>query len=286
MSTTEAAFNTDKIGEWSEPLEFDIEKERIQAYAAATNDPIAQHVAGEFAPPVFSIVPAFQVAGMAMMSVVPGEYLMRVVHGEQDFRFHAPLLPGTKVTSRARAIGLRQRSSGVTCTVLAETRDAASDELLTEQYLVSFFRGVEGAPDVGEAPPDHSFDDALRDSEPQAEVVQTYDADQTYRYAEASGDPMPIHTDENIAKAAGLPGIIIHGLCTMAFTSVAVIENNCADDPQRLDRLAVRFAKIALPEQTITTRLWRPKGSGTVSFETSNEEGDLVIKDGLAEISG
>ena len=157
MSTTEAAFNTDKIGEWSEPLEFDIEKERIQAYAAATNDPIAQHVAGEFAPPVFSIVPAFQVSGMAMMSVVPGEYLMRVVHGEQDFRFHAPLLPGTKVTSRARAIGLRQRSSGVTCTVLAETRDAASDELLTEQYLVSFFRGVEGAPDVGDAPPEHSL---------------------------------------------------------------------------------------------------------------------------------
>jgi acyl dehydratase len=243
-------------------------------------------VAGEFAPPVFSIVPAFQVSGMAMMSVVPGEYLMRVVHGEQDFRFHAPLRPGTKVTSRARAIGLRQRSSGVTCTVMAETRDAATDELLTEQYLVSFFRGVEGAPDAGEAPPEHGFDESLRDTEPKAEVVQTYDADQTYRYAEASGDPMPIHTDENIAKAAGLPGIIIHGLCTMAFTSVAVIQNNCPEDPQRLDRLAVRFAKIALPEQTITTRLWRPEGSGTVSFETSNEAGDLVIKDGLAEIAG
>jgi acyl dehydratase len=221
---------------------------------------------------------------MALLSVVPGEYLMRVVHGEQDFRFHSPLLPGTKVTSRARAIGLRQRSSGVTCTVLAETRDAASDELLTEQYMVSFFRGVEGAPDAGDAPPEHAFDESLRAGEPQAEVVQTYDADQTYRYAEASGDPMPIHTDENIAKAAGLPGIIIHGLCTMAFTSVAVIENNCPEDPQRLKRLAVRFAKIALPEQTITTRMWRPDGSDTVSYETSNEAGDLVIKDGLAEI--
>ena len=67
---------------------------------------------------------------------------------------------------------------------------------------------------------------------------------------------MQIHLDEEFAKAVGLPGIIIHGLCTMAFTSVAAIEHACPDDPTRLKRLAVRFASIALPEQTITTRIW------------------------------
>ena len=111
-------------------------------------------------------------------------------------------------------------------------------------------------PDVGEEAPPHRFDEALRDREPDAEVAQTYDADQTFRYAEASGDPMQIHIDETFAKSVGLPGIIIHGLCTMAFTSVAAIEHACPDDPTRLKRLAVRFAAIALPEQTITTRIW------------------------------
>ncbi len=53
----------------------------------------------------------------------------------------------------------------------------------------------------------------------------------------------------------GLPGIIIHGLCTMAFTSVAAIEHACPDDPTRLKRLAVRFAKTIQPGQTITTRI-------------------------------
>ena len=89
-----------------------------------------------------------------------------------------------------------------------------------------------------------------------ATVSQTFDQDQTFRYAEASGDPMPIHLDDALAKQMGLPGIIIHGLCTMAFTSVAAIEHGCPDDPTRLRRLAVRFAKPITPGQTITTRLW------------------------------
>jgi acyl dehydratase len=94
---------------------------------------------------------------------------------------------------------------------------------------------------------------------------------------------MPIHLDENVAKAAGLPGIIIHGLCTMAFTSVAAIKHSCADDPTRLRRLAVRFARTVQPGQTITTRLWET-GGGALAYETTSDSGDVVIKDGLAEI--
>ena len=91
--------------------------------------------------------------------------------------------------------------------------------------MTTFVRGAQGAEDVGEEAPGHGFDASLREREPDAEVAQTFDADQTFRYAEASGDPMQIHLDEEFAKAVGLPGIIIHGLCTMAFTSVAAIEH-------------------------------------------------------------
>ena len=38
----------------------------------------------------------------------------------------------------------------------------------------------------------------------------------TKRYAEASGDPNPIHTDPEFAKSVGLPGFILHGLYSMA----------------------------------------------------------------------
>jgi acyl dehydratase len=283
VSTTTPTFNIDGIGEWSEPVEFEVTRERIQQYAAATNDPIAQHVAGEYASPVFAVVPAFGAAGQAALKVIPPELLMMVLHGEQDFHFHAPILPGTTLTTRAMPIGMQPRSSGVTVVVRTETRDG-DDQLLNEQYWTTFVRGGQAPEGTGEGAPPHGFDESLRSREPDATTSQTFDDDQTYRYAEASGDPMPIHTDDALAKSMGLPGIIIHGLCTMAFTSVAVIEHACPDDPQRLKRLAVRFAKTIQPGQTITTNIW-DAGSGAYAYETTSEDGAVVIKDGLAEVS-
>jgi acyl dehydratase len=284
---TAPAFKADAIGTPTDPVEFSVERERIAAYAAATNDPIEKHASGELAPPVFSIVPAFQAMGMAALSVIPHELLGMILHGEQDFHFHAPMQPGMELTTVSTPIGMRQRSSGVTVVVRSDTRDAAG-ELITEGYSTTFVRGAEDAEDVGEEAPGHAFPADLREQEPGAEVSQTYDADQTYRYAEASGDPMQIHLDEEFAKAVGMPGIIIHGLCTMAFTSVAAIQTYAADDPSRLKRLAVRFASIALPEQTITTKLWsagESGGSERYAFETTSDAGATVIKDGWAEVA-
>ena len=36
--------------------------------------------------------------------------------------------------------------------------------------------------------------------------------EQLRAYAESSGDPNPIHLDEDAARSAGLPGIIAHGM--------------------------------------------------------------------------
>lgn len=42
------------------------------------------------------------------------------------------------------------------------------------------------------------------------------------RYAAASGDPNPIHQDEEVARSVGLPGVIAHGMLTMALAARAV----------------------------------------------------------------
>ena len=287
--TTETAhtFKSEAIGTAAEPVEFKVERERIAAYAAATNDDIPQHAAGDIAPPVFSIVPSFQAMGMATMSVIPAELLGAILHGEQDFHYHRPIEPGMELSTTATPIGMRQRSSGVTVVTRTDTREKGG-ELVTEGYSTTFVRGAQGAEDVGSDAPPHRFDDALREREPDAEIAQTYDPDQTFRYAEASGDPMQIHLDDEFAKSVGLPGIIIHGLCTMAFTSVAAIKSFTPDDPTRLGRLAVRFASIALPEQTITTTFWSAgerDGRRCYAYETTSNADAVVIKDGWAEIS-
>jgi acyl dehydratase len=280
-------FSIDKIGQWSDEQEFKVEAERAKAYAAATNDPIPQHVNGELAPPVFAVVPIWDAMGGAVGAVTPAEAFPFVVHGEQDMYFDQPIVPGAVLRSRAAPIGVHVKPSGTTVVSRTETRDE-NGGLVNEQYSVTFFRGVTGGEGKGDEAPAHRFPEELRDSEPVAVAEQTFDTDQTYRYSAASGDTVPIHLDEEFAKSVGLPGIIIHGLCTMAFTSWAAIGELAGGDPTLLKRLAVRFSKPVLPGQTITTRFWvvgERDGKTVYAFETTNPDGEAVIKDGVAEIA-
>jgi acyl dehydratase len=106
------------------------------------------------------------------------------------------------------------------------------------------------------------------------ELKVTPDAGLTTRYKDASGDPNPIHVDEEFAKSVGLPGVILHGLYTMAQVARA---NTAAagGDPRNLKRLAVQFRGMGFPEQEITV-------SGTVKDE---RDGRLVV-DTFAEQGG
>jgi acyl dehydratase len=111
--------------------------------------------------------------------------------------------------------------------------------------------------------------------------------DQTYIYADGSGDHNPIHVDPAFAKQVGLPGIILQGLCTAAFCFKAIQDNTCGKDPARVQSLQVRFARPVLPLDTVTTRAWiEDKMSGTTAlgFDAVNQKGDVVIRNGLASV--
>src|SRR5690349_10075498 len=106
------------------------------------------------------------------------------------------------------------------------------------------------------------------------ELRVTPDAELTKRYAAASGDPNPIHTDPEFAKNVGLPGIILHGLWTMA--QVARAQAAVADgDPRALKRLEVQFRGMGFPEQEIV-----------VSSTVKAVEGERIVTDTVAEQSG
>jgi acyl dehydratase len=283
-ATTELHWNLDKLGKWSEPSRFEVTREKIVAYAEATNDEHPLHRSGDLAPPVFGVVGALiDAIAPQVMAVVPGEIAMRVVHGEQDFRYHQPIVPGMTLVSRAAAVGVHGASSGVVVLGKGITETESGDPVV-EQYMAAFFRGAQLDVHEGEPLTEHGFDESLRGREPDARVTHGYDADQTQRYSAASGDPMPIHLDDDFAKAMGLPGIIVHGLCTMAFCGRAVVQEFCPEDPTRLRRFAVRFAKIVQPSERVTHSLWNT--SGRVTFETTSDNGNTAIKDGLAEIEG
>ncbi len=277
-----AEFRTDALGVWSEPDRFEVTAERIAQYAEATNDPIAAHRSGDVAPPVFAVVPAFMSIMQSAFTVAPPEVALRVLHGEQDFHFRRPIRPGDVLSTRAKPLGFAGAANGTTAAFLLEGRDADGG-LVNEQYMTAFFRQVDAGTSAGELAPPHRFPAGVRDDAPVAKVVAQVDDDQTYRYSPVSGDPMPIHLDDDAARAAGLPGIIVHGLCTQAFTSWAILTELAGGDTARLKRLAVRFAKPVRPGHDLATTIWSA-GAGRYAFEATVGD-DVVIKDGLAELA-
>ena len=299
----EPKLNADGLGAWTDETRFEVTRERLQEYAAATNDPIPAHRAGDVASPVFAIVPVFESLMEPALEVVPMQLIGKILHGEQDFRFHRPIRPGDVLVSRSRMTGWQGLPNGTAACVHIECRaddGSGEGELVNEQFVTFFVRGFDNGDTVGELAPGHRFDEALRDTDPLAQVKQHVDDDQTFRYGPAAGDPMPIHLDDEFAKEMGLPGIIAHGLCTMAFTSWALLTEVGESEVSRLKRLAVRFAKPVLPGQDITTTIYRTaattavsegprraeppvRGVATYAFETA-VDGELVIKDGLAEL--
>ncbi|WP_406813440.1 MaoC/PaaZ C-terminal domain-containing protein [Mycobacterium sp. M23085] len=282
------SFDDTGLDIWCEEERFVVERQRLIDYAEATNDPIATHRSGEVAAPVFAIVPVFEAMLMPAIDVVPIELIPKVVHGEQDFRFHRAIRPGDILVSRAKMIGYEGLDNGTRAAIFVECRTEAG-ELVNEQYVTCFIRNFDAGTTVGELSPGHKFDEHLREQPVVATVTQHVDDDQTFRYSPASGDPMPIHLDEEVARDAGLPGIIAHGLCTMAFASWAVLTEVADSDVTRLRRLAVRFSKMVLPGDDLQTRIWRDgsrDGVTTYRFETTRvgTAGEKAITDGWADI--
>jgi acyl dehydratase len=67
------------------------------------------------------------------------------------------------------------------------------------------------------------------------------------RYAGASGDFNPIHWSERVATSVGLPGVIAHGMYTMALAARAL--DTWAGGPGRVRELGCKFTKpVVVPD--------------------------------------
>ncbi len=277
--------NKDLVGKEYAPTTTEATLEAMQNYARAYNDDNraffdSTRTGGIVAPPMYAVV----VTWPSIMGVVGDPDLkvdvVRLLHGEQDMEFLHPIRPGDKITAVAKVASVETKASGETLVIEINAKNQAGEQVNRTLFNAFIRGGGKGGSDARVAEPERG--------EPIVTVAQQVNKDQTYRYKEASGDFNPIHVDENFAKMAGLPGIIVHGLCTMAFTSKVIIDKLCGGDPIRLKRLRVRFTRPVLPGQVITTKVW-PDGERDnrkiFAFETFNPEGRAVIRGGLAEVA-
>jgi acyl dehydratase len=256
-----------------------VERKDTVAFAHATNDPNPTYVSGDdvIAPMMFPVRPLLAVCGRAVLDKEVKVDLLRLVHGEQEMIFHHTLEPGDEITPVATILDLEDKGSGH---LLKIGQQLVRDGIVVTEAVSGYFIRRRGGGGKKTAPPIEA-----PAAEPLLTATWTMDEDQSIRYAAASLDRNPIHVDMATAQAAGLPGIIAHGLCTLAM-SVRELINGLADgEPTRLQRIKVRFTKPVLPGQTLTTVAWlieQTDTERTVGFETRNSQGQIVLSQAMA----
>lgn len=96
---------------------------------------------------------------------------------------------------------------------------------------------------------------------------------QLVRYAGASGDFNPLHTDDQVAQTAGMKGAIAQGILIMGFMGQAISGWFQMRD---LKRFKVRFKGVTYPGDVITVK-------AVVREKNASIEGEVFLCDIIAE---
>jgi len=198
-------------------------------------------------------------------------YLM-VVHGEQRLTMHRPLPSAAEVTFDERVVGVFDKGKDkgaviVTERVMSEKGGAKLCTLMSTTFARG--DGGFGGPKDG-APEPHQLPTRAPDSVHEADTR----ADQAFIYA-LSGDRNPLHRDPNVAKMAGFPRPILHGLCSYGTACRSVISTICKYDATKIAGFDVRFSAPVFPGETIVTEMW--VDGAIVSFRCKLKERDVVV---------
>ena len=103
------------------------------------------------------------------------------------------------------------------------------------------------------------------------------------RYAGASGDFNPMHTDEVTAQSVGLPSVFGHGMFTMGMLATALTDYVGVGN---LASYRVRFTKQTWPDERLTTRIVVTGKREEDGRRLIDLECDVTNADGEVKVAG
>lgn len=265
-------------------VEHAVDARRLLAYAAGVPDlaPAVfspEHPATVLAHPVFHVALEWPLAAAGIPGLpMPPELRRLGLHVQHDATHHRPIRPGDRLRTTAAVSRAEARSVGVYLETRYETTAADTGEPVVTNLLGMLYRGVglEGgtprAPAAAAAPRPPlaaagSFPVGMADA-----IV----------YTECADIWNPVHTDGEVARAAGLPAPILHGTCCLARAVSILVERFAGNDPGRVAAVRSGFGAIVVPETTVTVAAQRD--GDTVLFEARLPDGGLALRDGLLRL--
>ncbi len=205
----------------------------------------------------------------------------QVLHGEQFFELHSTLPVSAKVIGKSRVIGINDKGDkGAFVYMRREIFNSETDQLICTVDQTTVCRGDGGCGGNDPAPrklpkvPERDAD-AIDDQFIQPSAALLY---------RLNGDKNPLHVDPEVARQAGYPRPILHGLCTLAHVGHSLLKSACDYDGTRIKSMGLRFTAPVFPGEHLRTQIWHEDNG--LSFQASVIERDvLVIGNGRMELN-
>ncbi len=200
--------------------------------------------------------------------------IFRMVHGQQEGHWHRPIRVGDALRIEMSVDSIVDTPAGEVLNLRTKAyvnndTGAPAMEALTG-FIVRKKGGRARAEKKEERKPPEAFRVSFKTREGQQLI-----------YARVSGDTNFMHTSNFLAKLAGLPRTILHGVCLAAMTGNTLLDHLLNGDMARLGGLSVRFARPVIPGDELTIIGYEARTGGEVPFEVFNGRGQAVIRNGL-----
>jgi acyl dehydratase len=266
------------------PVAHRVDRERIDAFVAATGDRPERWT--DNAPPGYAAALLFSVAGVLLNDQRIRPYLATLIHVDQQFTFHGPIEENSTIEMTGTVERVRERSGAFFVTFLAV--GVLNGRIVIESrstFLMSNQAAAESEVDRTEpAVDDRGQNEMAADSRPAENggtlnVRKSASRADLIRYAAATRDFNPLHWDHETARAAGLDGVVVHGLLMLSWMAqqAAAFEPG----PSPIATIKVRFrsalgpAEAARVEATVTT-VSTENREANISLKVIANEVDLV----------
>ena len=257
------------VGHAAGPDRQHVDKRWLMAYNAALG------AVSDVPHPLFPVSYEWPATTALRKSTGLQELNARLVHAQHDLLLHRNVLPGDELSVTATVAAAAQRGPGAFVVFRLEAR-AGAEPVSTTHYGM-LYRGVtlEGAERGNvEDPPRH-------ERELPAAGSFAVAATAGHVYTECARIWNPIHTDPDYARAAGLPGIILHGTATLAL-SVSRALAFLGKNPASVRRVRCRFSGMVLMPSTLS--VFALLSEKAVLFETRGERGEPVVERGRIDL--
>jgi acyl dehydratase len=254
----------------------------LMAYAAALGETDARYYdttapAGPMAHPLFSVCYEWPLAQTLRAKAMDAEIAHRSVHAFHNLVIHRPPQAGERLRVSAKTSAVQKVRGGTLVVTRFSATDRTGVAVTTTEYG-SIYRGVELKGDEVAAttsvPPATSPNGGVRWEERVEIALQT-----AHIYTECARIYNPIHTDAAVARAAGLPAIILHGTATLALAVSRIVARELGGDPGRVRGVAVRFSGMVRLPSHITVR-GREADAGGIAFDALGPDGSAVLSAG------